>query len=155
MTKKKSDSRTQELFGAPALERPKNYLVAHVDGGARGNPGPAGYGVVIENPEGVAVKELNEFLGHRTNNYAEYCGLLAALQYALEHRIGLEVLADSELMVKQMNGEYKVRSPELKVLHEQAQGMTRQLPWFRIRHVRREMNKRADRLANEAMDRGR
>lgn len=154
MVTKKRDTRTQDIFGEAGPERPQAYLVAHVDGGARGNPGPSGYGVVIEDDAGRVVAKLNKFLGHRTNNYAEYSGLLAALEYALEHRLGLEVLSDSELMVKQLNGEYKVRSPELKVLYDQARAMVRAVGWFKIRHVRRELNKEADRLANDAMDRG-
>src|SRR3954470_1476455 len=92
---------------------PAKYLVAHVDGGARGNPGPAGYGVVIEDEKGTPVAQLSEYLGHQTNNFAEYSGLLAALRYAVEHGPkALEVVADSELMVKQMNGQYKVRAPQ-------------------------------------------
>lgn len=154
MVKKKTDTRTHEMFGEARPGRPQAYLVAHVDGGARGNPGPAGYGVVIEDEAGRPIARLHRFLGHRTNNYAEYSGLLAALEYALERKMGLEVWSDSELMVKQLNGQYKVRSPELKVLYEQARGMIRQLGWFKIRHVRREQNREADRLANAAMDRG-
>lgn len=154
VTKKKRDTRTQDIFGGAVYERPEAYLVAHVDGGARGNPGPSGYGVVIEDDAGRDVAKLNKFLGHRTNNYAEYSGLLAALEYAIEHRLGLEVLSDSELMVKQLNGEYKVRSPELKVLYDRARAMVRDVGWFKIRHVRRELNKEADKLANQAMDRG-
>lgn len=154
MATKKRDTRTQDIFGGAVHERPPAHLVAHVDGGARGNPGPSGYGVVIEDEGGHEVARLNKFLGHRTNNYAEYSGLLAALEYASEHKMGVEVLSDSELMVKQLNGEYKVRSPELKVLYDEARAMIRRLGWFRIGHVRRELNKEADRLANEAMDRG-
>lgn len=154
MVKKKTDTRTQEIFGGPVIERPQAYLVAHVDGGARGNPGPAGFGVVIEDDMGREIAKLNRFLGHRTNNYAEYSGLLAALEYALEHRMGIEVLSDSELMVKQLNGQYKVRHPELKVFYDRARAIIRELAWFKIRHVRRELNKEADRLANAAMDRG-
>jgi ribonuclease HI len=154
MTKKTTDTRTRPMFGEARQERPQAFLVAHVDGGARGNPGPAGYGVVIEDEAGREIARLHRFLGHRTNNYAEYSGLLAALEYALEHKTGLEVWSDSELIVRQLNGQYKVRHPELKVLYEQARGIIRQLGWFKIRHVRREQNREADRLANEAMDRG-
>jgi len=134
---------------------PSAHLVAHVDGGARGNPGPAGFGVVIEDQHGARIAELSRYLGHRTNNFAEYSGLVAALTYALEHKhSALHVLSDSELMVRQMNGVYKVRSPELRPLYEEAKRLARQLQWFRIEHVRREKNAEADRLANEAMDRG-
>ena len=128
--------------------------MAHVDGGARGNPGPAGYGVVIENQQGTRIAEFSRYLGHRTNNFAEYSGLVAALSYVLEHKhAALRVLSDSELMVRQMNGVYKVRSPELRPLYEEAKRLSRQLQWFRIEHVRRDKNAEADRLANEAMDR--
>jgi ribonuclease HI len=129
---------------------------AHVDGGARGNPGPAGYGVAIEDAAGRPVAELSEYLGHHTNNYAEYQGLLAALRYAAEKQItALKVVSDSELMVRQMKGIYKVRHPELRKLYDQAQQLVRRLEHFEIRHALREHNKAADRLANEAMDRGR
>jgi ribonuclease HI len=130
--------------------------VAHVDGGARGNPGPAGYGVAIQDASGHPVAELSEYLGHHTNNYAEYQGLLAALRYAAEKQIkALTVVSDSELMVRQMKGIYKVRHPELRKLYEQAQLLVRGLEHFEIRHALREHNQVADRLANEAMDRGR
>lgn len=138
----------------PAQDAPE-HLIAHVDGGARGNPGPAGYGVVIENQVGKKIAAISHYLGHRTNNFAEYSGLLAALNYAVEHQhSALRVLSDSELMVRQMKGVYKVRSPELRPLYEQARGLAQKLNWFRIEHVRREQNAEADRLANEAMDRG-
>ena len=128
--------------------------MAHVDGGARGNPGPAGYGVVIEDQHGKPIAEFGRYLGHHTNNFAEYSGLIAALNYALEHQhSALRVLSDSELMVRQMNGVYKVRSPELRPLYEDAKRLSRKLHWFHIEHVRREKNAEADRLANEAMDR--
>jgi len=141
------------MFGSPVESTPE-HLVAHVDGGSRGNPGPAGYGVVIENQHGAPVAEISRYLGHRTNNFAEYSGLIAALAYVLEHQhSALRVLSDSELMVRQMNGVYKVRSPELRPLYEEAKRLARQLQWFRIEHVRREHNAQADRLANEAMDR--
>jgi ribonuclease HI len=128
---------------------------AHVDGGARGNPGPAGYGVAITDASGQPVAELSEYLGHHTNNYAEYQGLLAALRYAAENHIkALKVISDSELMVRQMKGIYKVRHPELRKLYDEAQQLVRRLEHFEIRHALREHNRTADRLANEAMDRG-
>ena len=145
---------SSNLFSA-AKSAPAAYT-AHVDGGARGNPGPAGYGVAINDPSGHPVAELSEYLGHRTNNYAEYQGLLAALRYAAENQIkALKVISDSELMVRQMKGIYKVRHPELRKLYEQAQQLVRRLEHFEIRHALREHNQIADRLANEAMDRGR
>jgi probable phosphoglycerate mutase len=128
---------------------------AHVDGGARGNPGPAGYGVVIQDARGKKIAELSQYLGHRTNNYSEYNGLLAALRYAIEHGIqSLKIVSDSELMVRQMKGIYKVRHPELRRFYEEAQHLTSQIEHVEIRHALREHNQAADRLANEAMDRG-
>jgi ribonuclease HI len=128
---------------------------AHVDGGARGNPGPAGYGVVIQYPSGRKIAELSQYLGHRTNNYAEYQGLLAALRYAIAHHIqSLKIISDSELMVRQMKGIYKVRHPDLRKLYDEAQHLTSQIEHVEIRHALREHNQNADRLANEAMDRG-
>jgi ribonuclease HI len=126
-----------------------------VDGGARGNPGPAGYGVVITDQTGRKVASLSEYLGHQTNNYAEYNGLLAALDYALEHGPrALKVVGDSELLVKQIRGEYKVKSPTLLELYQRAKKMIGQLEWFSIQHVLRGGNQEADRLANMAMDKG-
>ena len=104
---------------------------------------------------GRPVAELSEFLGRQTNNYAEYSGLLAALNYTLRHGFkALKVISDSELMVKQINGEYKVSNPTLKELHARAMKMIDQLNYFEIKHVLREKNREADRLANLAMDRG-
>jgi len=112
--------------------------------------------VAIQDTAGKPVAELSEYLGHHTNNYAEYQGLLAALRYASEHQIkSLKVISDSELMVRQMKGIYKVRHPELRKLYDEAQKFVRQLEYFEIRHALREHNRTADRLANEAMDRGR
>ena len=129
---------------------------AHIDGGARSNPGPAGYGVVVQDPSGRKVAELSEYLGHQTNNYAEYQGLLGVLRYALANGVKeLQVVSDSELMVRQMKGIYKVKHPELRKLYDEAQQMVRKLEHFDIRHALREQNVDADRLANEAMDRGR
>ena len=130
-------------------------MVAHCDGGSRGNPGPAGFGVVLEDESGAPVAELSEFLGVKTNNFAEYSGLLAALEYALTHEHGsLRVVADSELMVKQMKGQYQVKSPELRPLWEEAKRRVARLERFEIQHVLRGKNKGADRLANLAIDRG-
>jgi ribonuclease HI len=128
-------------------------IVAHIDGGSRGNPGPAAYGVAIKTAQGQAVTAFAKFLGKATNNFAEYQGLLAALEYALGHGYPrLRVLTDSELMARQISGRYKVRSPDLKPLHEKAQAMIARLESFSIRHVYREQNREADRLANQAMD---
>jgi ribonuclease HI len=147
-------SRTGDLFGAARKSTPAAHT-AHVDGGARGNPGPAGYGVVIHDASGRKIAELSEYLGHRTNNYAEYQGLLAALGYALANGIRtLKIVSDSELIVRQMKGIYKVRHPELRKLYDEAQQLARKLDHFEIRHALREHNRDADRLANQAMDRG-
>jgi ribonuclease HI len=128
---------------------------AHIDGGARGNPGPAGYGVVVQDASGRKVAELSEYLGHQTNNYAEYQGLLGVLRYAIANGVkALNVVSDSELMVRQMKGIYKVKNPDLRKLYEEAQQLVRKLDHFEIRHAMREHNVDADRLANEAMDRG-
>jgi ribonuclease HI len=134
---------------------PKHYLIAHSDGGARGNPGPAGYGVVIQDEVGRKIASLSEYLGHQTNNFAEYQGLIAALEYALEHGPkALKLISDSELLVRQIKGIYKVKSATLQDLHGRAKELIAQLDWFSIGHALREHNQEADRLANEAMDKG-
>jgi ribonuclease HI len=136
------------LFGPPGGKS----AVANIDGGARGNPGPAGYGVRIEESDGTVV-ELKRSLGVATNNVAEYSGLLAALEWAVEHTIRqLRVRSDSELLVKQLRGEYRVKNPGLQQLYEQARALIRQIGQVTFEHVRREFNKDADRLANEAID---
>lgn len=133
----------------------KDWIHAHCDGGARGNPGPAGFGALIQDHHGNILAELSEFLGIRTNNVAEYSGLLAVLQYALDHHHPrLRVVSDSELMVKQIQGKYKVNSPDLKPLWQEARNRIARLEGFEISHALRHKNKDADRLANEAMDRG-
>ena len=131
------------------------WISAHCDGGARGNPGPAGYGALIESPDGAVIAELSEFLGVKTNNYAEYSGLLGCLQYALDHgHKRLRLVSDSELMVKQIQGKYQVKSPDLKPLYDEAKRRIAKLDKFEISHALRHKNKDADRLANEAMDLG-
>jgi len=128
-------------------------IVAYIDGGARGNPGPAGYGVRVENEHGTLINEFSGFLGSATNNVAEYNGLLAALTYAQEngHR-SVHIKSDSELLVKQMRGEYRVKNAGLQPLYERARAIARGLDRVTFEHVRREQNKDADRLANLAMD---
>jgi ribonuclease HI len=151
----KKSSTTPKLFGASMEQAPDSYLIAHVDGGARGNPGPAGFGVVIEDNKGQRVSEISQFVGLNTNNYAEYMGLLAALNYAAQHPSkALKVISDSELMVRQIGGVYKVRSPNLRELYDRARALIRQLQWFSMEHTLREGNRDADRLANQAMDQG-
>jgi probable phosphoglycerate mutase len=134
---------------------PSGWVTAHCDGGARGNPGPSGYGAVLTGPGGEPLAELSEFLGVRTNNYAEYSGLLGVLDYALQHgHRRLRVVSDSELMVKQIQGKYRVNSPDLKPLWQEAKNRIARLDAFEISHALRHKNKDADRLANQAMDRG-
>jgi ribonuclease HI len=144
---------------APASASPKNggegWISSHCDGGARGNPGPAGFGALIQDGDGRILAELSQFLGIQTNNFAEYSGLLASLDYALSHGYRrLRVISDSELMVKQIQGKYQVKSPGLRPLFDQAKKKIAQLEKFEITHALRHKNKDADRLANEAMDKG-
>jgi probable phosphoglycerate mutase len=128
-------------------------IIAHIDGGSRGNPGPAAYGVSIETAQGQPVTAFGKFIGVTTNNFAEYQGLLACLEYALNHHYqNLRVRTDSELMARQIAGHYKVRSPDLKPLYDKAKALISRLESFSIRHVYREQNREADRLANQAMD---
>ena len=128
-------------------------IVAYIDGGARGNPGPAGYGVRIESPDGALIEELHAPLGIATNNVAEYNGLLAALRWAVAHGVdNLLIRSDSELLVKQMLGAYKVRHPGLQPLAARARLLAQQLGGVKFEHVRREHNTEADRLSNIAMD---
>jgi len=131
----------------------RGRVIASIDGGARGNPGNAGFGVYFCTPDGVEIASLYGYLGRRTNNVAEYAGLLAALRHALEMGFDrLEIRSDSQLLVRQINGEYKVKNPDLKRLHAVALALIRRIGNVRVRHVPREQNKEADRLANEAMD---
>ena len=125
----------------------------NIDGGSRGNPGPAAYGVLIRDPRGQVVAKLKKYIGRMTNNVAEYYGLIAALDYAQTHGIrALRVESDSELLVKQMRGQYKVKSGDLQPLFERAKKMSQGFESFRIDHVYREQNREADALANEALD---
>jgi ribonuclease HI len=134
---------------------PEHYLIAHSDGGARGNPGPAGYGVVIKDGTGRKVAALSEYLGHQTNNFAEYQGLIAALEYAIKHGPkALKLISDSELLVRQIKGIYKVKNAVLQDLHGRAKELIAQMDWFSIGHAFREQNQEADQLANDAMDKG-
>jgi ribonuclease HI len=141
------------LFPDPASSA--EQYTAHCDGGSRGNPGPSGYGAVIEDAKGRVVAELSQYLGIQTNNFAEYSGLLGVLKWSVEHNVKrLRVISDSELMVKQMQGKYKVASPILRPLFEEARRLVRNIPTFEMRHTLRGGNKVADLLANEAMDKG-
>ncbi len=125
----------------------------YTDGGARGNPGPAAYGYVLETDDGTVLAAEGEAIGVATNNVAEYRGLVAGLGRAIELAVEtLEVRSDSELMVKQMRGEYKVKNEALRKLSVEAGQLARRLGKVEYRHVRREHNELADRLVNEALD---
>lgn len=140
---------------ANLFPRSENWITAYCDGGSRGNPGPAGFGVHIQDENGAKVAELSEYLGKKTNNFAEYSGLLAALEYAIANGHNkLKVVADSELMVKQIKGQYRVNSPDLRPLYDEAKRRIACLESFQIQHVLRGKNANADRLANAAMDKG-
>jgi probable phosphoglycerate mutase len=140
---------------AQAAGPPAGVHIANIDGASRGNPGPAAYAVVLRDAEGKIVLELAKKIGRETNNVAEYYALLAALDYAVNQGIAaLRIRSDSELLVRQMQGRYKVKSPELKPLHERAAKLARQIGYFTIEHVRRELNRDADALANVALDSG-
>src|SRR2546427_11762223 len=146
---------TKELFEPYRPKSPEHFLIAYRDGSARGNPGPAGYGVVIKDETGKKIAELSQYLGHQTNNFAEYQGLIAALEYAIKHGAkALKVISDSELLVRQIKGIYKVKNAALRDLHARAKELIAQLDWFSIGHALRAHNQEADRLANEAMDKG-
>src|ERR1700732_2051582 len=145
---------TKHLFEARE-NPPEHYLIAHSDGGARGNPGPAGYGVAIQDQSGRKVAQLSEYLGHQTNNFAEYQGLIAAIEYALHHGPkAIKVISDSELLVRQIKGIYKVKNATLQDLHGRGKELISKLEWFSIGHAFREQNNEPDRLANDAMDKG-
>ena len=158
MFKRRPANRSAGLFSDSSNEpNAANAPIAayrvNIDGGSRGNPGPASYGVVIRDPRGQIIAKLKKYIGRSTNNVAEYYGLIAALVYAQQHGIrALRVESDSELLVRQMRGQYKVKSPELRPLFERARKMAQSFESFKIEHVYREQNAEADALANEALD---
>ena len=156
MRPKTSPPGSARLFSeAHTTAPPAGIHIANIDGASRGNPGPAAYAVVIRDADGKLVLELAKKFGRDTNNVAEYYGLLAALDFATTHGItALRIRSDSELLVRQMQGRYKVKSEDLKPLHERASILSRQLKYFVIEHVRREQNRDADALANVALDSG-
>ena len=128
-------------------------ITAYIDGGARGNPGPAGYGVHIIDQGGNVLAELYEAIGTATNNIAEYRGLLAALEWAVAHgHTRLHIKSDSQLLVHQMNGVYRIKHPGLLPLYRQARHLMAKVGAVTLEHVRREQNKEADRLSNLGMD---
>jgi ribonuclease HI len=152
---KNSRYRSQEFIGGAISSLEQGYLVAYIDGESRGNPGPAGYALVIEDEVGRPVAQLSEFLGRQSESNAEYSALLAALNYTLGHGFkALKVLSDSELMVKQVKGEAKVSTPTAKQLHGQAMALIDKLDYCEIKQVLPGKNREANRLANNAVDRG-
>lgn len=154
-TTKTSPPSSARLFEEAHAAPPAGVHVANIDGASRGNPGPAAYAVILRAPDGSKLCEFAKTIGRETNNIAEYYGLVAALDYAADHGIrALRVRSDSELLVRQMQGRYKVKNAALKPLHERAQKLTRALDYFVIEHVMREQNRDADALANLALDRG-
>lgn len=142
------------LFSEPhAAAAPSSTYTAHVDGASRGNPGPASYAVIVFAPDGKPIFQIGKYLGRETNNVAEYYALISALDYAAAQGLQrLRVNSDSELLVRQMQGRYKVKSPDLRPLYERALKLARSLEYFAIQHVPREANRDADRLANDALD---
>jgi ribonuclease HI len=155
MPRRPTPPRGKNLFADTASETkpaPATYR-ANIDGASRGNPGPAAYGVLIRDARGEIVAKLKKYIGRMTNNVAEYYGLIAAMDYAQSHGIrALRIESDSELLVKQMRGQYKVKSADLQPLFERARKMSQTFDFFRIEHVYREQNREADTLANEALD---
>ncbi len=150
--------RSPRLFAEPerSAEQAQSAHIAQIDGASRGNPGPASYAVLIRRPNGEVLDQLKKEIGRSTNNVAEYYALIAALDYAQAHGIRkLRVRSDSELLVRQMKGHYRVKSFALRQLHERARRLAASLAYFTIEHVPREQNREADRLANEALDRAR
>lgn len=135
------------------FERAPGRIVAYIDGGARGNPGPAGFGVRVEQPDGILIEEFAESIGVATNNVAEYRALLAALEWAKRHgHDQLHVRSDSLLLVQQMLGNFKVKNAGLQPLHAKARVLAHQIGRVTFEHVGRSLNAHADRLANGAMD---
>ena len=129
-------------------------IIAYIDGGARGNPGPAGYGVSIEMADGRVIEQLTGAIGVATNNSAEYRGLIAALEYLVNNQHATAIIrSDSQLLTRQMRGEYHVRHPALRPLHARASELASRLTHIEYEHIPREQNQRADALANVAMDR--
>jgi ribonuclease HI len=140
------------LFDSP--QKPTNIFVANVDGASRGNPGPASYAVILRGPDGAPRFEVGKYIGRATNNVAEYYGLITALDYAAAQGIDrLLVRSDSELLVRQMQGRYKVKSADLRPLYERARKLANGFAYFAVEHVPREQNSEADALANLALDR--
>jgi ribonuclease HI len=137
----------------PSVENVPDAIL-WTDGAARGNPGPAGIGAILKSPSGEVLYTGSEFLGHTTNNVAEYKAVLLGLTGALAKGIErIEVRADSELLIKQLKGEYRVKSPGLRPLFEEARRLIARFNSVKLTHIRRELNGEADRLANQGIDR--
>ena len=137
----------------PVEPGPATRMRLYTDGAARGNPGPAGAGAVIMGPQGQIVAKVGKFLGENTNNYAEYMGLILGLRRAKAMGIKeLEVFADSELLVRQLNGQYQVKAENLKALFEEARQLLSTFAAVTVRHIRREENEAADEMSNRAID---
>lgn len=135
------------------MTRNFSNVTVHIDGGSRGNPGPAGAGVVISDADGMTLQESGVFLGKATNNVAEYTALLVGLRAA--KKLGarrVKIISDSELLVRQMNGRYRVKNAGLRPLYEEAQELTTRFEAVSIHHVRREQNTDADRMVNQAIN---
>lgn len=155
MPRRPPSPKAKSLFGGSVPESKSSLASyrANIDGGSRGNPGPAAYGVVIRDARGEIIVQLKKYIGRSTNNVAEYYGLIAAMDYAQSHGVrAIRIESDSELLVKQMRGLYKVKSADLQPLFERAKKMSQAFESFRIDHVYREQNRDADALANQALD---
>jgi ribonuclease HI len=152
---KREHKSSGHLFEEPETPQanPSGVYTANIDGAARGNPGPAAYGVILRSPDGRTLESLGKYIGRHTNNVAEYYALIAALDYTATKGIRrLRVLSDSQLIVNQMKGLYKVKHPDLRPLHERAKKQAGALESFTIEYVPREENREADDLANAALD---
>lgn len=155
MSKRRAPPHAAHLFANhdSPLPRREVFYAANIDGAARGNPGPASYGVIVRALDGTVAAELRKSIGRATNNTAEYYALIAALDYAAAHGIrALRIESDSLLLVNQMRGLYKVKNHNLLPLFERARKMSRALDAFEIAYVPRESNLEADELANQALD---
>jgi ribonuclease HI len=153
--KEKAHRASGRLFAEPAppATHSDGFFTANIDGAARGNPGPASYGVVLRKPDGSPLESLGKYIGRATNNVAEYYALIAALDYAAAHGISrLRVNSDSQLIVNQIKGLYKVKHADLRPLHERARKQAAGLTAFIIQYVPREQNHDADAAANAALD---
>jgi len=140
-------------YGVPVPKRELTRLIIHVDGAARNNPGPAAFGYVVRDDRGREIEAYGEFIGEATNNVAEYRGMIAAARRAVELRTSAaEFCVDSELLARQVAGKYRVKARHLKPLFAQLVAALNKIPQWRVRHVPRESNRAADRMANRALD---